>query len=97
MQGLAEREVGQQAQQYQRLLEALNDVAHHEVDAWLREQPAMSEPYVARCLSERLPPGQLQPQCNQCASYHSCRPVLMLLVSACAALIYKSPQYTCEC
>ena len=67
MQGMAKREVGQQAQQYKQLLEALNDVAHHEVDAWLTEQAAMSEPYVARCLSEMLPPGQLQPQFSKCA------------------------------
>ena len=59
--------MGQQAQQYKQLLEALNDVAHHEVDAWLTEQPAMSEPYVARCLSKMLPPGQLQPQYSKCA------------------------------
>ena len=51
-------EKGQQEHQYKQLLVALNDVAHYEVDTWLHQQDALSEPFVARCISEQLPEGQ---------------------------------------
>ena len=54
--GLAENT--QQRHEYKQLLVALNDVARYEVDAWLRQQDDLSEPFVARCISEQLPEGQ---------------------------------------
>ena len=59
MQGMSNATAGSTAQQYKKLLEALNDVAHHEINAWLGQQEHLSEPYVASCISEQLPPGQL--------------------------------------
>lgn len=57
MQTLGEKQSGHQAQQYKQLLDALNDVAHHEIDEWLRQQQQLSEPFVARTISEELPSG----------------------------------------
>ena len=57
MQGLAGVRAGPQVLQYRQLVGALNDVAHHKVDTWLTEQTDMTEPYVARCLSQMLPSG----------------------------------------
>lgn len=66
VQGLAGVRPGQQALQYRQLVGALNDVAHHEVDTWLTEQTDMTEPYVARCLSQMLPSGGF-PNLELCA------------------------------
>lgn len=54
------RRPGQQAVQYKQLLEALNEVAHLEVNNWLKEQSNLSEPYAARRLSQLLPSGHSQ-------------------------------------
>ena len=59
LQGLAQRQIGQVARQYKQLLEALNGVAHRQVEAWLAAVPELTEPYVARCISETLPSGPL--------------------------------------
>ena len=56
-QGMTRKHDGQQGQEYKQLLEALNDVAHHEVTAWLQQQDSLSEPAVARCISQQLPEG----------------------------------------
>ena len=50
-------EAGPQAGQYKRLLDALNDVAHHEIEAWLTHHHHLSEPFVARSISRELPAG----------------------------------------
>lgn len=57
MQDASKDESGQQAKQYKQLLDALNDVAHHEIDAWLSREQHLSEPFVARSISEQLPSG----------------------------------------
>lgn len=57
MQGLTGRQVGRTGQQYKQLLEALNDVAHRQVDAWLAAVPNLTEPFVARSISQMLPAG----------------------------------------
>lgn len=57
VQKLACKKLGQQAQQYKQLLDALNDVAHHEIDEWMRQEQHLSEPFVARTISQQLPPG----------------------------------------
>ena len=47
----------QQAEQYRQLLDALNDVAHHEISEWMRHERQLSEPFVARTISQQLPAG----------------------------------------
>ncbi|DBA90081.1 TPA: hypothetical protein ACH3X1_003400 [Trebouxia sp. C0004] len=56
-QDVSKDEFGHQAKQYRQLLDALNDVAHHEIDAWLSHEQHLSEPFVARSISEQLPSG----------------------------------------
>ncbi|DBA78509.1 TPA: hypothetical protein ACH3X2_007832 [Trebouxia sp. C0005] len=56
-QDMSKVESEQQAKQYKQLLDALNDVAHHEIDAWLSREQHLSEPFVARSISEQLPSG----------------------------------------
>ena len=58
LQDASKRESEQQAKQYKQLLDALNDVAHHEIDAWLSREQHLSEPFVARSISEQLPSGK---------------------------------------
>ena len=57
VQKMAGKQPGQQAQQHRQLLDALNDIAHHEIDEWLRQEQQLSEPFVARTISEELPSG----------------------------------------
>lgn len=57
LQDVSKGESEQQAKQYRQLLDALNDVAHHEIDAWLSREQHLSEPFVARSISEQLPSG----------------------------------------
>jgi len=58
LQDASKGESKQQAKQYKQLLDALNDVAHHEIDAWLSHEQHLSEPFVARSISEQLPSGK---------------------------------------
>ena len=57
LQDMSKGEPEQEAKQYKQLLDALNDVAHHEIDAWLSREQHLSEPFVARSISEQLPSG----------------------------------------
>ena len=57
VQKLACKESGRQADQYRQLLDALNDVAHHEINEWMRHEQQLSEPFVARTISQQLPSG----------------------------------------
>ena len=63
VQHLGKQQAGAQSWQYKQLLDALNDVAHHEIDAWLSQHHHLSEPFVARTISQQLPSGtRLCPQ-----------------------------------
>lgn len=65
VQELACKRSGEQAKQYKQLLHALNDVAHHEIDEWMRHERQLSEPFVARTVSQQLPSGIVSICCYQ--------------------------------
>ena len=65
LQDVSKGESEQHAKQYKQLLDALNDVAHHEIDAWLSCEQHLSEPFVARSISEQLPSGALSTATSQ--------------------------------
>ena len=64
VQKLACKESSQQADQYKSLLDALNGAAHHEINEWMRHEQQLSEPFVARTISQHLPAGASLPPCG---------------------------------
>lgn len=91
VQKLACKKLGQQAHQYRQLLDALNDVAHHEINEWMRHEQHLSEPFVARTISQQLPSGTPRPpqaRARSCCCVDSaCKWALSMTCMVCLACV----------